>query len=681
MGDAATASRTEVARGRVAGLVAAAGALSVLALAALGSGGSSATIAPGPAERVLVVAIPGLRWQDLEAVDTPAIDAWLEATALLSVRAEGLETDLVEGYLTVNSGNTLAPSWDDAHPGSGVEIDTAGCAADLADAARRGLDRVTGAEVGALGEALRRAGIERAVFGRPESLAGLMDARGCVERYGTLAEATLNAGVTLVELDGLDTARSAGDRVTILESLDRRLAALEVPEGTLVVLAAPSATAAAAEVTVVGMSQVRLGESQAGTLRSATTRRDGYVRSTDLAPTILSVLGLEVPSSMNGTPALVIAGQRSVDQRTAVHADLAERVAFRDRAITPVSVLVVAVTVLAAAAALRGAKRWSALLAPMAVSLVVLSFLSGVVAYHHLALWVYVVLLVLAALALGVAARSGDRAGRATATGWVCAMLWTVLVVDVVTGGALQINTPLGYSPTVAGRFQGIGNLAFGLLVASSLVVALGPARWTVRPWGDRVRARWLAWVAVVTVLVTGLPRLGSDVGGTLASIPAFVVAASIVSGRRVPRRRVAFALLASVGAVAILGLLDRLRPASERTHLGRFVERLLAGEAGLILERKARANLSLFAASMWPTVLVLALVVIGAWLWRRRREVGAMLRPRPAERAFLGGLALAALLGVLLNDSGVAVPAVMLTVAVPWLVSVLGQRGSGEIR
>ena len=681
MDDRVGAGRAELARRRVVGLVAAAGVLSVLALTMMGVGGSSAGIAPGPAERVLVVAIPGLRWQDLEAVDTPAIDAWLGASALLSVRAEGLETDLVEGYLTLNSGNTLAPSWDGAPSAGPYELDEDGCAAEMADAARRGLDRATGAEVGALGEALRRAGIERSVFGRPEAVAGLMDARGCVERYGTLDEVALGTGVTLIELDGLDTARFAVDRVAALQVLDRRLGALEVPPGTLVVLAATSATTGAAEVTVVGVAQSAPGERDPGLLRSATTRRDGYLRSTDLAPTILTALGLEVPSSMNGTPAQVVDGQRSVDARTAVHADLAERVAFRDRAIMPVSVLVVAATVLGAAAAVRGAARWSAVLAPMAVSLVVLSFLSGMVAYHHLALWVYVLLLVLAAFALAVVARLGERTGGPTATGLTCAVLWAVLVVDVVTGGSLQINTPLGYSPTVAGRFQGIGNLAFGLLVTSSLVVAVGPARWTTRPWGARARRWWVVWVAVVAVLVTGLPRFGSDVGGTLASIPAFVVAASIVVGRRVPRRRIAFALLASVGAVTLLGLLDRARPASERTHLGRFVERLLDGEAGTILERKLRANLSLFGASIWPTVLVLALVLVGVWLWRRRSDVAELLGPRPAERAFLGGLVTAAVLGVLLNDSGVAVPAVMLTVAVPWLADVLGRHGGQEVR
>jgi hypothetical protein len=366
--------------------------------------------------------------------------------------------------------------------------------------------------------------------------------------------------------------------------------------------------------------------------------------------------------------------------RVGEHADLADRVGFRDRAITPVSVMIVATTVLAAAAAARRSARWSARLGAIAVALVMLSFLSGLTAYHHLALWVYLVLLVVAAIVLALIAAgvAAARPGGATTTGLLCAALWVVLVLDVVSGGSMQINTPLGYTPTVAGRFQGIGNLAFGLLAAACLVVAVGPSRWSSPKVPDRARWWWVVWVGAVSLIVTALPRYGSDVGGTLALIPTIVVAASILTGRRLPRRRLAAALGASIAVVALLGLIDRARPAADRTHLGRFVERLLDGEATTILQRKLRANLELFTASIWPTVLVLLLAAVGGLLWRHREQVGDLLRPRLAERAFLGGLATVALLGVLLNDSGVAVPAVMLTVAVPWLASVLARPIDG---
>jgi hypothetical protein len=64
-------------------------------------------------------------------------------------------------------------------------------------------------------------------------------------------------------------------------------------------------------------------------------------------------------------------------------------------------------------------------------------------------------------------------------------------------------------------------------------------------------------------------------------------------------------------------------------------------------------------------------IVVLGAALyaWRRRSELATLLRDRRATRAFLTGFGTVAILGMALNDSGIAVPAVMLAVAVPWVL------------
>jgi len=55
---------------------------------------------------------------------------------------------------------------------------------------------------------------------------------------------------------------------------------------------------------------------------------------------------------------------------------------------------------------------------------------------------------------------------------------------------------------------------------------------------------------------------------------------------------------------------------------------------------------------------------------WRRRTTLRDALVTRPAVDSFLRSFGLLAVLGMLLNDSGIAVPAVMLGVAIPWLVA-----------
>jgi hypothetical protein len=238
-----------------------------------------------------------------------------------------------------------------------------------------------------------------------------------------------------------------------------------------------------------------------------------------------------------------------------------------------------------------------------------------------------------------------------------------------VTGGRLQIDTTFGYSPIVAGRFQGIGNLAFALLVGSALVAAT--AEWE-RGGGTPRLDRWWAMVAAifaVTVVVDGWPAFGSDVGGVLACVPAFGLVLIWLGGWRVSARRV-IAIVAATGAVlAVFALVDLARPASQRTHLGRFVADLFDGEAGVIVRRKLEANWQVLTSSVFA-LLVPALVAGFAVLVTRRRGLVAEAQSRaPGLRPCLIAAVVAGVLGFAVNDSGVAIPAMMIAMVVPWLI------------
>ena len=50
---------------------------------------------------------------------------------------------------------------------------------------------------------------------------------------------------------------------------------------------------------------------------------------------------------------------------------------------------------------------------------------------------------------------------------------------------------------------------------------------------------------------------------------------------------------------VAVIAIVDYLRPDSERSHIGRFVNSVLTGDAGLILQRKIDANWSLLTTNV----------------------------------------------------------------------------------
>src|SRR5581483_9084710 len=113
-------------------------------------------------------------------------------------------------------------------------------------------------------------------------------------------------------------------------------------------------------------------------------------------------------------------------------------------------------------------------------------------------------------------------------------LLVTMHVVDVVTGGHLQINTVFGYSPTVGGRFAGFGNLTHAQVPAAAVLLA-GLLDHLL---GGRRGLTAAVAVLAVALLADGLPFWGSDVGGVLASVPAFALVVLGLSGIRISRRR-----------------------------------------------------------------------------------------------------------------------------------------------
>lgn len=427
-----------------------------------------------------------------------------------------------------------------------------------------------------------------------------------------------------------------------------------------------------------------------GLATSASTRRAGYVTLTDVAPTVLAALGVEVPATMTGATMVAANGAAPGPETLAALVADNEIATFRDASTGPFSVAFIAFQILTyalAAAALTwwpSLRPWVAFMALVTLAQPSLAFLSGLVAYDSLGVVGYVSALfvagaALAGVVLGVARATASRTGRASplvAPLLLVGLTLLVLVGDILSGGHLQLNTVFGYSPIVAGRFSGYGNLAFALVSMAAVVVVTGT--WGAaslragRPSPTLRRSSLVAAAAVFAIVVVadGHPSLGTDVGGVLALVPAAVIVLLMLNNVRVSPRHVIVALVATAGAAAAFAAVDLARPEAARTHVGRFAAQLLEGDANVatILERKVDANLSLLFSSIWALLIPVALVFL-TFLVRRRQGILRRLEAHiPGLRACLVGALVLAVLGGALNDSGVAVPAMMLAVLLPFI-------------
>lgn len=444
--------------------------------------------------------------------------------------------------------------------------------------------------------------------------------------------------------------------------------------------------------TDLALAAFRAPGSDKGLLRSATTRRTGYVQLADVAPTILSVLGLEVAEDAEGRPFSVQPDDRPLGARVDALVTAAEKSRFRDSnlplvVLTIVGLLVVltAIAILfwrvprmatpARRSALRGASFFA--LGVVSATFVVQPFdgVAGSTAFYGLA--VVGIAGAIAAGASWVEARA-HGAGAIASVGLVVATIG----VDALVGAPLQVNAIFGYSVAVAGRFAGLGNLAFALLSSATLLLAV----LLVQRFGKRGTVGAIG-VLVAVVLIDGLPMFGADVGGVLSTVPAFGIAALLLVGRRIRGADVAGLAIAALAVLFAAAFLDSARPPESRTHLARLAEHLTDGRWDRLFDSLVRRWAASFGGGelgAYALLLLLAFVTavyVGVIAFRSRKESEAwrrLLTMSPPLRAASIGLSVLAILGLVANDSSIAVPATMLIVIVP--VAVERSLGRPEV-
>ncbi|MEX2292266.1 MAG: hypothetical protein WD691_00645 [Acidimicrobiales bacterium] len=530
----------------------------------------------------------------------------------------------------------------------------------------------------------------------PTSPFGLrFDPDRVLERFDAAWQSTTSddaAGVVLVEASDLarvmryralvSSSRYNTMRARAVHDTDRLLAGIlervDLDRDSVLVVA-PYNLPGDRDLTAVALHRPG-GDS--GYLISASTQRAGYLTLVDIGPTILDHFGIDRPSAMEGRPAEVVSSTASLQVRTDHLITLNDASRFRERLLTPTTMVVlVLLAVLAAAGALalagdRG-PRWRRIVAVVALvdlALMPASYLARGLPLEELGTGVYWVVVLGVALGSGlISTWIGHRSGRPwLALTLVLAMVGLVLVGDVITGSHLSLNAAFGYSATGNSRLYGISNYSYGQVAAAACILG------GILAGRHEGRSR-LASIGLLCgiLVVLGVPTWGADVGGVLAFTPTILVFGLLVYERRIRLRTVALGLVAAVLATVAFGLLDLARPPSERAHLGRLFERV--GDEGLgplfsIIQRKLVANLSVSTSSLW-----VAAIPIGLSLWvliaRHPTRPLTSLRQRiPTLGAGLVAAIVAAVLGSLLNDSGAiigGVAAMVLTASVVHLLMV----------
>lgn len=625
-----------------------------------------------PAGQVVVIGVPGLRWSDVQA--SPELTALLNESDVgsIAVKAAGPQSCPVDGWLTVSAG-TRAWGSDPGESCDALPTVRDGRIPDWQEYVDRQREHRTGAALGRIGESGRRV----CGFGPGAALA-LAKEDGTVSGWQPEVELTRlkDCPDAIVDAGPLPLREGRTEARQKLADLVRRIAA----QGGRILLVGISAEAMNAHRELMVALQTP-PEDGPRWLTSGSTRRPGLIQLTDLTATVLRDDSVGGP--LDGDE-ISVTGDPHTDAAAVITDRLDTNERFEQpRPMLPIVVLTLLVVQLPTLAwflitRTRRARRAAVYTLLAEGGFFVSVFLATVTSWWRWPSPGLALYLVAMGICFGVAALAYAGRRRCTAV-VVTAIAFGVLLADGVLGTPLQVGSMFTDGPVFGGRFYGFGNSTFAAFAVATLVTA----GWVAQRFLDRSRLQAAAAVLAIggiAVLVDGVPGWGTDFGGVIALTPAVLLLAWLAWRGSISWRALAGIALTGFVAVTAFALVDYARPPAERSHFGTFVARLLDGEVSDVLIRKLEVSASVFTGPWGWAMLVAVLLAIAAVLFPQRVPsvtYRRFLQTTPMARPTLLALAACGVIGALLNDDGIVVPAIMTGFVLPLLVAHLVENAT----
>lgn len=646
------------------------------------------------ADYVIVAGVPGLRWDDVDELTTPALWRLAQRGAIgsLAVRSAHTPTCPPDGWVTLGAGN-FARRQSGPVPQACPKLDVPLTQPDELGAYLPDQTKVVlaqkqlpyGAVPGALAESVR---CTTAVG----SGAAIAAARpfGRVDRYApalpeddakTLLSTCILSIVELGTVNG-DTPKQRAAQAAAADAVLARVDA-QRPERSTIVIAGVSDTGPDGRLHVVAIDGPGW---DGGWLTSITTgRRNGYLELIDLAPSALHMLGRAVPKRViSGAPAAAVEGRPEDLTRAIAALGDADR-----RASASLSMVGWFFTVLALVQILLYAAVIPLLLRsyrhagptgpapprPVLVRAIEIAYIAVALVLPAAILadavpwWrssgsgelFILVTLVLTALMTTLVARLPWMRRTLMPLGAGSALAALVVCVDLLTGASLQLNGVVGYSALQGGRFAGVGIVVMGVLFAGALM----SAAWVAHLVPFRYRTLAVTGIGAFVVVLVASPSLGADAGGAVALTAGVCLAAALSQGGWLTFTRLAWAVLAGLLVTLGFAMVDVRRPVEQQGSLGRILAQFGEGTASLTLHRVGVNNVMAFVSS------ALTLLAIGgaifAWMVLMRpwgglkRLFGIYPAIRAAAVAIIVSSLIAGLIGgAALNAAGAAAATVL---------------------
>lgn len=661
-----------------------------------------------------------IREGGLSLMNTNTAGGRVRSHSLVTIGAGRVALGSNDAGLAFSTGETYQnqPAGEIFHRRTGREVQPENLVhLGIAEILKNNEENISAGEPGLLGEILHQAGLKTALIGEAEvrpdggegygrqSAAIAMDRSGIVDfgftgpdlllektgingeenslltqsaNYDQMGE-TLSTALEkadLVVVDTGDTVRMMQEKDKALEPvfLENKQQILGEIDGfladlirrvsdyqTLVLVVAPTPSREGiAEKNLVTPLIYWKAEGNAGYLTSGTTRREGIVANTDIAPTVLDFFALPVPETMSGRPVHIVPGENTMESLLQVN----EQLVFVYKARSPLVkgyVLGQIIVVIAAVLSLFVTKKKSKIMQPVLLALasVPLTFLL-MGAYPGPSLVWYLVLALSCTAWVTAICLLTARYHRLAPFLTVSLLTTGVILIDLLLGAPLMKSSVLGYDPMGGARYYGLGNEYEGVWIGSTII---GTAS-LMQVGRNKNAFLWLvSAVYLVIIVMMAAPGICANAGGSIASLAGFGFTLYLMMPVRITYKQFALAGAGMVCFLLTFVMWDAAQTVGAQSHFGRTINLVRTNgfsEAYNIIVRKVAMNIKLIRWTIWSQVF---LVTLAASAFLFYRPVGVMKKVSekyPYLTKGLWGVVVGSIFALIFNDSGIVAAATM---------------------
>ncbi len=229
------------------------------------------------------------------------------------------------------------------------------------------------------------------------------------------------------------------------------------------------------------------------------------------------------------------------------------------------------------------------------------------------------------------------------------------IIADLVFfKGSLNRSSLLGYNAVIGARYYGLGNEYMGVFIATVLL-GIVPLVY------NQLIPKWLGAIFMfITIPIIGLSLFGANVGGTITATIAYSFVIIQMLGKHI-RLKDFLIIIGIVCLILCIFAIYDLNFSPQKSHFARAL--MSVQNEGIraiinIIQRKLEVNVRLLRWTIWSKVLFVSVFVM----------VVLFLKPSVRLRKFInkykcfsigwGGIIIASLVGMAVNDSGVVVAA-----------------------